>query len=259
MMQSALYEGTIRHRRFGDRGHRFAYRLFMAYVDLDELDDVFAGTRLWSTGRASVAWLRRADYFGPRDRDWADAVRDAVAERCGRRPAGAVRLLTHPRTLGLRTNPVSFYYCFDAENELEAVLAEVTNTPWDERHLYLVHRDDDDLEPRSRAAVWTTWLDKRLHVSPFLPMDLRYRWILGSPDERLFFHMESHRQGEKVLDATLLMRRREITPRALRGMLGRYPWMTGRVLLGIYWHALLLKLKGVRFHPHPKALRGEPT
>ena len=265
-LASALYVGRVRHRRHRPRRHRLSYALFMAYVDLDELDHVFSGSLLWSVKRPALAWLRRGDYFGDPGRPWAEAVRDEVEARCGRRPRGRVRLLTNPRTLGLRMNPVSFYYCFDSADRLEAVVAEITNTPWDERHLYVLHRDqllaDDERGGRessspgtdatATAAPWQASFDKTFHVSPFMPMDMRYRWTLQAPGDRLFFHMENHRDGDKAFDATLTMRRREISPRSLRAVLLRHPLQTARILFWIYLHAALLKLKGVRFYSHPR-------
>lgn len=250
-MNSALYFGTVRHRRFEPRPHRFVNPLYMAYVDLDEIDTisggVFGRSLLWSTRRPAPAWLRRRDYFGDASRPWAEVVREAVEERTGTAPTGAVRLLTQPRTLGLRMNPVSFYYCFDSgPNEtLAAVVAEVTNTPWDERHLYVVDR-------QTGQKSWDASFDKDFHVSPFLPMDIKYRWRLTPPDRRLFFHMEDFREDRKLFDATLSLRRREITPRELRLALVQHPAMTWRILLWIYWHAAHLKLKGIPFLPHPK-------
>ena len=129
----ALYFGVVRHRRFDAVRHSFATRLYFAYLDLDELDAAFRGRFWWSARRPAPMWFRRADYFGPPDVPLADAVRDAVAARTGRRPDGPVRVLTHLRAFGYVFNPVSFYYCFDRDERLQAVLAEITNTPWGER------------------------------------------------------------------------------------------------------------------------------
>ncbi|GMU66772.1 MAG: hypothetical protein AMXMBFR36_30460 [Acidobacteriota bacterium] len=249
-MESALYHGTVRHRRFAPRSHRLAYPLFMVYVDLDELASVFAGSLLASTRGPAPLWLRRRDHFGDPDRPWSEVVREAAAERLGRRFDGAVRLLTNPRTLGLRMNPVSFFYLFDRSGALDAVLAEVTNTPWDERHLYAV--DARDRSGATAGAAIDARFAKRFHVSPFLPMDLDYRWRLTAPGERLVVHMENRRAERKLFDATLRLERRALDPANLRRTFFEHPAMTFKVLLWIYLHALLLKLKGAPFHPHPK-------
>ena len=132
MTASALYEGTIRHRRFAVREQAFRHRLALVYVDLDELPALLGGRLV--ARRPGLVRVRRADYHGDPSVPLADAVRDLVARRTGADPAGPVRLLTQPRTLGHCFNPVSFYYCFAPGGEaLEAIVAEVTNTPWGER------------------------------------------------------------------------------------------------------------------------------
>lgn len=245
-MESALFEGVVRHRRFAPRQHRLAHPLCMLYADLDELDGLFAGSWLASTRRWAPLRLRREDHFGASERPWPEVVRDAVAERLGRRPQGAVRLLTNPRTFGFRMNPVSLFYLFDRDGSLDAVLAEVTNTPWDERHLYAV-----DARRRRGRAIEADFA-KAFHVSPFLPMDTTYRWRLTEPGERLAVHMETFRAGTKLLDATLRLERRPLDPTNLRRALVRHPAMTMRIWLWIYLHAARLWAKGVPFHPHPK-------
>lgn len=252
-MESALYEGRVRHRRFAPRAHRLAYPVFMLYADLGELDRLFAGSRLASTRRPALLRLRRGDHFGPPDRDWADVVRDAAAERLGRRPAGAVRLMTNPRTLGFRMNPVSFFFLFDEEGELDALLAEVTNTPWDERHLYVVDAR------RGRGRAFEAAFPKAFHVSPFLPMDTEYRWRFTAPEQRWAMHMESFRAGEKLLDATLTLERRPLDPANLRRVLLAHPALTSRVWLWIYLHAARLWTKRVPFHPHPRRASSNPA
>jgi len=246
-MESALYLGTVRHRRHLPRPHRFAYPLFQLYADLDELDALFAGSWLASARRPAWAWLRRRDHFGDPGAPWAEAVRDEVEQRLGRRPAGAVRLLTHPRTLGFRMNPVSFFYLHDARGALDAIVAEVTNTPWDERHLYVL-----DARADLRGGLVDSRFAKAFHVSPYFPMELDYRWRFAAPGERLFVHMESFRDGVKQFDATLRMSRRELRPATLRRVLVTYPAMTLRVFLWIYTQAALLPLRGAIFHPHPR-------
>jgi DUF1365 family protein len=141
---------------------------------------------------------------------------------------------------------VSFFYCFDeSENRLEHVLAEVTNTPWGERHAYVLSATDENDGPLTGSST------KELHVSPFMGMDHTYSWRVLEPAERLEVHIESIRANEIAFDATLAMRRQELTRATLTRSAFRYPFATLRVLALIYGHALRLKLKGVPVHPHP--------
>jgi DUF1365 family protein len=244
---SAIYEGAVRHRRFAIRPREFSYDLALAYVDLDELPGLLDG-RLVRRAPGLVRWRRR-DYLGDPAVPLSAAVRDLVEQRTGSRPAGPIRQLTQLRTLGHCFNPVSFYYCFDAAGErLEATVAEVTNTPWGERHAYVIDRGAD-----APAGVLRGSSSKRLHVSPFMGMDQSYHWRVAEPDATLSVHIENHRGAEKVFDATLSLQRRELTTAALASATARYPLATGRVLALIYAQALRLKLRGVPVHPHPKA------
>jgi uncharacterized protein len=242
---SAIYIGTIRHRRVAP-GREFRHRLALVYLDLEELPRLLGG-RLLARGPGPLRFRRR-DYLGPATVPLDIAVRDRVAALCGRRPEGPIRLLTQLRSFGLCFNPVSFYYCFDPSGErLECVLAEVTNTPWGERHSYLLA----DRAPGS--AVVRGSFDKELHVSPFMAMDHVYDAAAATPGPTLSVHIESQRGGRRTFDATLLMRRRAFDRVTVAMMTARFPMATARVLSLIYGHALGLKLAGVRVHPRPQA------
>ena len=198
---SCLYLGQVRHRRFLPKPHAFRYRLHMLYLDLDEIETVFDGRWLWSVGRRNWASWHRRDYLGDAAVDLRTAVLDRVEQVCGHRPAGPIRMLTQLRYLGYCFNPVTFYYCFGpGGDEVEAVVAEITNTPWGERHSYVLDRTSAERAPNGTLR-WR--FPKSFHVSPFMPMDHRYDWRFGTPGPTLAVHMENHGGDALWFDATL--------------------------------------------------------
>jgi uncharacterized protein len=243
---SALYEGWVGHRRVLPVEHSFRYRVFMAYLDLDAVPERVGPPWLWSTRHPALVRFRRADYLGDPRIPPADAVRALVAERTGSRPSGPVRLLTSLRCLGHLFNPVSFYYCFDRGGDgLQAVVAEVTNTPWGERHAYVLGALDDAGAVRERV-------DKVFHVSPFMAMDHEYELCLTAPGPRLGVEIVSRHGGEVHFDAALDLERRPLDAAGLRRLLRRQPAPTLAVVARIYANAARLKLKGAPYFPHPR-------
>jgi uncharacterized protein len=255
---SCIYEGTIRHRRISPR-REFRHRLALAYLDLDELPTLLDG-RLLARAPGALRFRRR-DYHGDAGVALADAVRDTVQAQTRSRPQGPIRVLTQLRSFGHCFNPVSFYYCMSADGAgVEAILAEVTNTPWRERHAYVLSAAADAharapgaAAAQGRAHVLDVGFQKALHVSPFMAMDHSYRARASTPAQTLSVHIESSRAGARVFDATLSLTRRELTRASARSMSLRYPLATMRVLALIYAHAVGLKLAGARVHRHPKA------
>ncbi len=225
MTHSAVYDGTIRHRRFALRRHELRHRVTMAYVDLDELPRLLGGRLL--SRRPGLVRFRRSDYLGDPATPLAEAVRAVVTARTGAAPDGPIRLLTNLRTLGKCFNPVSFYYCFDRDEHLRAVVAEVTNTPWGQRQTYVLAGDGPVLRGEH---------DKAMRVSPFMGMDQRYSVALSRPANTLSVHIESREDGRRAFDATLRLHRRRF--RASLSAL--------RILPLIYGHAVVLRAKGVR-------------
>ncbi len=267
-MHSAIYHGTVRHRRMLPVDHRFNYHMFMMYLDLDELPQVFQGSRLFSATRRAAARFCREDHLGGKDAGTAgipldQAVRDLVEQSTGLRPQGPIRLLTHLRYFGYVFNPVSFYYCYNADDtRLETIVAEVNNTPWGERECYVLGKDDEIVDAEvvdsevgqgngDHSDVRRYRPVKRMHVSPFMPMDVSYDWRFRPPGESLIVHMENSREGRKLFDATLVLQRQEITPASLARVLIAFPLMTMKIIVAIHWQALRLWLKNVPVVDHP--------
>jgi DUF1365 family protein len=250
---SAIYEGTIRHRRFEPVEHEFRYRLFLMYLDLAELPAVLDPYPLFSARGRALARFRREDFMGDPARPLAECAREAVEEAAGSSPSGPVRLLAGLRYFGHSFNPVSFYYCFDPTGErVEAVVADVQNIPWRERHPYVLARGE------RRGSVLGDELEKTFHVSPLMGMDQTYSFRATEPGERLAVHIESRPNGAdgasgKSFDATLSLHRRELSRRTLTTMLSRYPAMSLQVVAKIYAQSLRLKLKGAKYYRHPVA------
>lgn len=253
-MNSAIYEGVVRHRRFSPVPHSFTYRLFMMYLDLEELPTLFDGRWLWSVERRNVASFRRTDHAGDPGVPLDQSIRQLVETQTGSRPTGPIRLLTHLRYFGYVFNPVSFYFCCDRSGAVDTIVAEITNTPWGERHCYVLGQPDHRAVGRKKRFR----LDKVFHISPFIGMDVAYDWRFTEPTSRLAIHMENLRESRPFFDATMRLKRREITSSALARVLVRYPLMTAKVIGAIHWQALKLWSKGVPFHAHPNT-RKEPS
>jgi DUF1365 family protein len=259
----------------------------MMYLDLDELSTIFAGRWFWSIEHANIATFFRRDHVGASDIPLKETIRNLVESETSSRPTGAIRLLTHLSYFGYCFNPLSIYFCFEfsgpndtGEERLHSVVAEVTNTPWGERHCYVLRVDSEDRKDRAEMSAGRPFLidegemtssltrlsdvmeaksqkreftfTKAFHVSPFMGMDFEYRWQLTGPSENLVLHTENWRNGRQYFDATLVMRRRRISTWSLARMLIRYPLMTIQVTANIHWQAFWLWWKKVPYVPHPK-------
>jgi len=250
-VNSALYSGWIAHRRFTPKGHAFRYRIGLLYLDLSEQEQVLGLSPLAGSGRFAPFSFRQQDYLRALTRDGtclSDAVRQVIGTALGHAPQGAICLLTQARSWGLAFNPVSFFYCFEADGQLAAILCEVTNTPWRERYHYVLPAGALAGGGHQHFAV-----AKAFHVSPFLPRDLEYRMSFSPPGQRLGVHMTDWQGDAKVFDATLSLQREALSQASLHRYLRRFPWMTAKTCLAIYWQALRLLLKRTPIVPHQAA------
>ena len=253
-MKSCIYEGRVSHRRRTPVRHEFEYPLFMMYLDLAELGEVFRGRWLWAVDRVAPARFKRSDHLGDPAESLENSVRALVEKETGRLPRGPIRLLTQLSYLGYGFNPVSFYYCFDAQDRrVETIVVEVNNTPWGEQHCYVL----SDRTNLGTDCLKRYKLDKEFHVSPFMQMSINYDWRFSEPTKDLVVHMENRRGEEKFFDATLRLERSEIHGYALARVLTVYPLITMRIVSRIYLQAFRLWLKRCPVYDHPA--KAEPV
>ncbi|MCM0611970.1 DUF1365 domain-containing protein [Marinobacter sediminum] len=261
-MNSQWLEGSVRHRRKYPVQHEFEYSTGMLALDVDEWNQVTEISPLFSLERFNWLSLKRKDYFRPEAGPLSSALRDYVAEATGWRPDGTIELVTHPRYFGYVFNPVSFYFCYsagDAPGEgavPRVIVAQITNTPWHERHAYCLETtgaDPNDAGWRSEQFGFS----KRFHVSPFNGMEQHYQWTFSFRGPDLRIHMNVLEEGKKHFDATVVVHRTPLTRKEVHRSLRKFPLEAIKVSAGIYWHALKLKLKGAPFYTHPDKLSAD--
>lgn len=265
-MQSCLYQGSVFHARREPVSHRFRYAVAMAYLDLDEASQLLRESLLASASRWSPLAFRASDHAligdppGHGDDEpeaparLANEVRRHVASETGQRCAGPVRLLTQLRQFGCYFSPLNLFYCFSNPSDRTplAIVAEVSNTPWNERRLYLLHAGN---QLGGQGSVLRYRHAKDFHVSPFMGLDAVYDWRLSIPDEQLRVRIRSSSGARPPFDATMWLRKTSWSDRALAGLLFRFPVSSLQILAAIYWQAFRLWRKRCPFYPHPNSIR----
>jgi DUF1365 family protein len=244
-MRSALYAGKVMHQRLRPRRHRLSYRIFMLLLDLDEIEKLARKLRLFSRIRFNL--------FSFVDRDHGDASEAslrAYVERemkaAGMEPdGGPIRLLSMPRILGYAFNPLSVYFCYRLSGRLGAILYEINNT-FGQRHSYLI-----PVEEASGQGLVEQYCRKRFYVSPFMGMDMRYRFRIAPPAAKILVDIMGSDDEGPLIFAAFAGERRPLTDRTLALAFLAYPLLTLKVIAGIHWEALLLWAKGVRLQPRP--------
>ncbi len=239
----------------------------MVYLDLDEAESFFSKCRFWSYNKKNLASFYPNDFHKRSEKiqsaqELKRAVLITVKEKSGLDLSGPVRMLTHLRYFGLIFNPVTFYYCFNQNNKLAAIMAEIENTPWGERYTYVMDlatsenqaRLSSQLTPQLTLEAKTrfSWsFKKSFHVSPFFPMNMNYRWTFSLPEDQLSISMNSLQEIRQSFSANLALTKQPSEARYFDLMILRYPFITLKVICGIYWQALILLLKKTPFYSHP--------
>lgn len=245
MTPSSIYTGQVRHRRFDQKPHEFTYKLFMFCFDINAIQETFDKIKMISIEKFNWFSFRRNNYLDGASTELDQAARELINKKCNFYPTGKIFLLTNLSCLGYCFNPISLYFVFkDNSTDVEALIIEVKNTPWMEKHIYVQRLD----KINSEKKIYTCSFKKELHVSPFMSMGYEYKMNFKIDDKNIVVHMESYQGEKKHFDATLSLDAKRLMSR--RFML-RHSLMTYKVTAAIYWQALKLWLKGVPFHTHP--------
>lgn len=244
----AVYVGTVRHRRFAPVSHAFDYALFMVLLDVDRIPEAMRVSAFTSYNRWNWATFDERDHVGDPGLPLRERLHHLAVAAGERLPDGPIYLLTHLRYAGYCFNPISLYYCHDRDRTLQLVLADVSNTYGGRRSYWL--RPSERRTNRFRAVQ-----AKTMYVSPFMPPDVEYEFILTPPGEQLVAHMHltprscPSRHDDRLFDATLTLTRHAWTAASVRTALLRFPWMTAKVIAAIHWEALKLRHKRLPEYP----------
>ncbi|WP_036302605.1 DUF1365 domain-containing protein [Methylotenera sp. L2L1] len=255
LSSNAIYQGWVSHQRFKPKAHGFRYQVFMMFLNLDELPTMFNNRIFWSFESKNIAWFKRADYFGDPAKPLKDEISQLVEVNTGKKPSGPICMLTNMRYFGYCFNPVTFYYCFEDDGEtLQAIVSHITNTPWNESFAYVHdYSKNRTIKFTNNGELSIFKFSKAFHVSPFMPMNIDYDWAFQLDQEQLHIHMKNLQNEQLIFNATLSLHRTEFNPSKLNALLIKYPFMTIKVVLAIYWSALKLWLKRVPFYSHPNS------
>ena len=239
---SGIYKGKVGHRRFSPKKHNFSYQYCMFLLDPDELPAIDRRFKLLGNGKFKLIRLCLSDHLSnvTDPNEFKQRIKNKVTELGGSWQGDKLLMMTQARFMGIYFSPVNFYFCYH-NDQCRYMLAEVSNTPWQEKHWYLVDLNQSTPE-----------VDKDFHVSPFMPLEQKYRWRVRLPGDRFMAHIENWQQ-QKTFDATLTLKREELTSKNIAKILLRFPILSLSTMFAIYWQAAKMFVKGFQFYPYSKS------
>lgn len=243
MSHSGIFHGKVRHRRFSPHYREFSYQFSLFSLDVDELEVLCQQHRIFGTKWFHPLRFREKDYVKSEPGTLKQRIANKVKALGGKWDGSKVVMLAQCRSLGMYFSPINFYYCFDDDGENRLMLAEVSNTPWNQRHYYLVRLEGDEPTP------------KAFHVSPFMPINMNYHWRVKPIGDKAFVHLENHpanNNGDKVFDATMALEKRPMSSLGLLKTWLSLPFSVMKVVVLIYWQALKIFMSGIAFIPYQK-------
>ncbi len=243
--RSAVYVGSVMHRRFGGRQHHFRYRAFWLLLDLDEVPELARSTRLFSCNRLNLLSVHDRDHGDGSDTSIRSQITALLRENGVDAAVARVELFCMPRTLGYVFNPLSIYFCRRPDNALAAIIYQVHNT-FGERHSYVIPVEQNGRVVRQQCQ-------KLFYVSPFMDMNLRYNFRITQPGDHISVAIRAHTGPRPAMVAVLRAERRELSDAALLSALASMGAVTLKVTAAIHWEALRIWLKGIRRRPRPTA------
>ena len=255
-----LFKGWVQHSRIQPKQHRFRYRYFQIWLDVKKTDELNKLSRWWSTHKFNLIHFNRQNYL-PGSGSIYDEVRKIIKNQTNETFQGDVYLLGSLSYWGHCYNPVCFYFCYTKNQELKYVLSEIHNTPWGQRFVY-VHNIDLLKQPYQDLKISSHTndllsdnvrfnFDKKFHVSPFMPMDIQYDWQFKVGSQRIAISMNLLQKNKSIFNAKMILTDVALDSNTARSLAFSYPFACMKVLIAIYWQALILWLKRIPFFTHP--------
>lgn len=254
LKNSRIYLGSINHRRLSPKYHSFKYSLYMLALDPLEMEKRHTPSWLFGFSKFHPLGFVEKDYIRSELGSLEQRIRNKVTELDNNIQISRILMLVQVRCFGIYFSPANFYFCYDQNENCTHMLAEVSNTPWNERHYYLV-----DLQKKSDKTN-----EKYFQVSPFMDLNMSYFWQVKPPSndtDKLVVNIENKRKNlqsgkmDKLFDVSLTLYKKDFTNVSLLGIWLQLPIMTIKVFFSIYWQALKLFIKGIPFIGYQKKLK----